>query len=137
MLWKEAFAATSKTKLGIIGSLANVALILAVMGVIATAFYHSLTEFGRVGQWSNSPYFQMLVPLTGIVGVGLLLMIAARGSSLITIEKERDCWVSLLATPVTGAQVILGKAVGNLYTFRWGFLLLLIAWLLAAVFDIR
>jgi ABC-type transport system involved in multi-copper enzyme maturation permease subunit len=137
MLWKEAFAATSKTKLGLVGAIANIALTLTILGVIGLSFYYAYTEFFRLGQLSHSPYFEFVPIHTGFVGVGLLLLIAARASSLITIEKERDCWVSLLSTPVTGAQVILGKAIGNLYSFRLGALLLGIAWLLAAFFDIR
>ena len=54
----------------------------------------------------------------------LLLLLAARASGLVTYEKERDCWHSLVATPLTGREIMRGKMWGNLYSIRWPLLVL-------------
>lgn len=134
VVWKEAFAPTAKTKLGALGAISNLLLVVAALGWTIYFFIAALT-----GAWYVTPeaYFQYAATLTGVVGAGLMLLLAARAAGLVTSEKERDCWISLLATPLTGGEIMRGKMFGNLYAARWGFLILLITWLLGAVFDVR
>jgi ABC-type transport system involved in multi-copper enzyme maturation permease subunit len=131
MIWKEAFAGTAKTRLGIIGWLAMAAIVTTVMGLMLYGFWYALVE-DRPRQ-----FIEGLYSLSAFIGSGLLLMGAARSASLITVEKERDTWVSLLSTPLSGAEIIGGKLLGNLYSLRYGIALLLVSWLLGCVLDVR
>jgi ABC-type Na+ efflux pump permease subunit len=58
---------------------------------------------------------------------------AARAASSITSEKERDCWTSLLGTPLTPFEIVWAKVAGNLYAARWFFYLLMTIWASAIV----
>lgn len=133
MLWKEAFAPTSRAKLGIVAGAANVLVVVAAMGLILYLFIQSLWNEGV----HRDIYFEFSSTFTGVIGTGLLLMLAARASGLVTMEKERDSWVSLLATPLTGGEIMRGKMLGNLFAARWGFFLLLFSAALGIVLDIR
>jgi ABC-type transport system involved in multi-copper enzyme maturation permease subunit len=133
MIWKEAFAPTSKTKLGVVGYVANVIVVAGAMTWTLYVFYYS-----ALGQqfWSDEWYFTYTGIFTGFIGTGLLLLQGARASSLITVEKERDTWISLISTPLTGPEIVLGKLLGNLYAARWGIALLLVTWGLGLFFNI-
>jgi ABC-type transport system involved in multi-copper enzyme maturation permease subunit len=138
ILWKESFAATAKTKLGLVGGLAVAAIGLTALCSLLYMFFWVLQMRASTPNWGNrNPFNEFLAVFTGFVGTGILLLVAARGSGLITIEKERDCWVSLISTPLDGGDIVRGKMLGNLYAARWGFVLLLFAWMLGAFFDAR
>jgi ABC-type transport system involved in multi-copper enzyme maturation permease subunit len=136
MVWKEAFAPTSKTKLGLVAWLANFLVVIVALGSILYAFFYAWYKNNH-NAWDEHLYFGFTAGFTGFVGSLLLLLLGARASGLVTIEKERDCWISLLATPLTGCEIMRGKMLGNLYSARWGFFLLLFAWALAAILDVR
>jgi ABC-type transport system involved in multi-copper enzyme maturation permease subunit len=134
MVWKEAFAPTSKTKLGAVAWLANVLVVVVALGSIFYAFVMVLT---KQQYWQERHFLQLTAGFTGFVGSLLLVVLGTRASGLVTLEKERDCWISLLSTPLTGGEIMRGKLVGNLYSARWGILLLGVAWALAAILDVR
>jgi len=126
MLWKEAFAASAVTKLGLVGGVSMALILLTICGF---TFYVLIDALERSYSWSNQwqgyrNFFEYLYGLIGFVGSGVLLLLAARSSGLITSEKERDCWLSLLSTPLSGREIVRGKAWGNLYSMRWALLLL-------------
>jgi hypothetical protein len=133
MFWKEAFAPTSKTKLGVLGVVANVIIVGGAMTWTLFVFYYSATN---ALSWNRHEYFYFTGAFTGFIGSGLLLLQAARASSLITVEKERDTWISLISTPLTGPEIMLGKLLGNLYSARWGVGLLLVTWSLGLWFSL-
>ena len=134
MLWKEAFAPTAKTRLGFLGVAANAIVVVVALGFTAYFFVLALT---RNPGFNDEVFFYFSAIETLVLGVCFMLLLAARAAGLITIEKERDCWISLISTPLTGGQIMRAKMLGNLYAARWGYLLLLITWLLAACFDAR
>lgn len=136
MIWKEAFAPTSKSKLGLVAWLANVIVVIVAMGSVIYVFFHAWRQHEHAF-WRDEEFFAFTAGFTGFVGSLLLLLLGARASGLVTIEKERDCWISLLATPLTGSEIMRGKMLGNLYSARWGAFLLVFAWALAAIFDVR
>ena len=47
-----------------------------------------------------------------------LLAVAGASASSVTIERERDTWVSLTATPLTGWEFVRGKLVGAMWNQR-------------------
>jgi ABC-type transport system involved in multi-copper enzyme maturation permease subunit len=133
MFWKEAFAPTSKTKLGVVGVVANFLIVAGAMTWTLFAFYYSADG---ISFWSEKDYFIYTGIFTGFIGSGLLLLQAARASSLITVEKERDTWISLISTPLSGPEIVMGKLLGNLYAARWGVGLLMLTWGLGLWFSI-
>ncbi len=133
MLWKEMFADTAKTRLGFIGNVAVGLILLTVIGSTLYAFIEAIAHsFGNDGP---NFFFVYLSQMSGFLGSGMLLLLAGRSASMVTSEKERDCWMSLLATPLSGAEIMTGKMWGNLYSVRWSFLVLAAAWGLGILLE--
>ena len=108
MIWKELFAATATTRLGFVGRVST-ALILATACVF-TWMAFDISVF----QGNSAVYFlEYLSGFTGFVGTGILLLLAARAAGMVTFEKERDCWTSLLATPAHRARDRPQQGVGQ------------------------
>jgi hypothetical protein len=62
-----------------------------------------------------------------------LLAVAGASASSVTVEREEDTWVSLTTTPLTGWQLLRGKALGAIWNQR-GFAAVLVAlWLVGLV----
>ncbi|MGI9458026.1 MAG: ABC transporter permease [Aeoliella sp.] len=130
MLWKELFARTAATKFGFLG---RISLAIIMIGTVGIAIWVYILMFSNPGGWWGSPgeqYLQTSVSITCVLGVGSVILMGLRAAGLVTYEKERDCWLSLLSTPLTGAEILGAKVVGNLYAFRWMLLPLMIIWFL-------
>jgi hypothetical protein len=84
---------------------------------------------------SNSNYEEFVAGMAGTLGSAILLLTAARSAGLITYEKERDTWLSLVSTPLTGSEIIHGKLLGNLFCVRWPLLVLAVVVFLGIVFE--
>ena len=54
---------------------------------------------------------------------------AGASAAGVTVERERDTWDSLIATPLTGAEIIRGKAFGAIWDLRGFGGLLSLFWL--------
>lgn len=63
-------------------------------------------------------------------GVGLLVLLAAalRGAGTITGERDRDTWVSLVSTPLSSWEMLVGKWWGCVLGLRRQYLALLTIW---------
>lgn len=133
LLWKEMYASTASTRLGIVGVVALTLILIVVLAY--TLFFFWLASDDVLHGSQANDYHHYLYVITGLFGSSVLLLLGARSAGLITQEKERDCWWSLLATPLSGGEIIRGKMWGNLYAARWPFLLLLFIWGLAMVFT--
>jgi ABC-type transport system involved in multi-copper enzyme maturation permease subunit len=132
ILWKEMFAGTAKTRLGIVGAVAIGLILIATYAVTMYNFLEALSD----SRWRRpEDFFTYLAVLTGMMGSGMLLLLAARAAGLVTMEKERDCWTSLLATPLTGREIMTGKMWGNLYGMRWPLAVLVSVWALGVWID--
>ena len=126
MIWKEIFAGTATTKRGIIGWVAIALILLTVCGIMLTLLIHAI-QSSFAGR-SNHEFHFGIMGLTGYLGTGILLLLAARAAGLMTSEKERDCWLSLISTPLTGREIVRGKMWGNLYSLRWPLFVLAVNW---------
>jgi ABC-type transport system involved in multi-copper enzyme maturation permease subunit len=133
MLWKEMYSSTSQTALGRIGWGAILLMMIGVIVSTILVFIQELTNPARSHDYNN--YFQYLAALSGYLGTGMLLLMAVRAAGLFAQEKERDCWITLLSTPLTGEEIVNGKLLGNLYSTRWLWGLLFLSWLLGIVFN--
>ncbi len=129
MLWKECFAKSAATKLGWIGRAALILIVVVSMGITLTAFVSLIINSN---QW-QAPWEQFMgatATMSAMYGTGVVLLVGVRAAGLVSYEKERDCWLSLLSTPLSAGEIVGGKVVGNLYAFRWLPLPLAFTWLL-------
>lgn len=119
MLWKEAFAGTARTRLGLLGNVAGAILCIAILTTAIAAAVDAKED-----------YIYPLMPLTGFIGSATVLLAAARAAGLVALEKEEESWLTLVSTPLSGKEIVLGKFAGNLYAVRWLAALLLLVWML-------
>lgn len=117
MLWKELFAASAK-KRGVLWARRVGAALLAL--TVGGPLVAMLVANG-LGSWSVDieEYMATAVAMVSVCGSVLALSAGSRAAGLVTYERERDTWVSLLTTPLTGTDVIAAKTWGNLYAYRW------------------
>ncbi|MEM9354070.1 MAG: ABC transporter permease [Planctomycetota bacterium] len=135
MLWKEMYSGTSQTKLGFMGQIAAALLIIGLLGTTLWVFLETVEQRQFRGTNANDNFFGYLLGVTGFVGSAILLLLGSRASGLVTLEKERDCWLSLIATPLTGKEIVQGKVLGNMYAARWMFAVLAACWAFGVAID--
>lgn len=131
MLWKEMFAKTAATKLGILGRVCLILVVCSVIGIVAVMFVSMIVESNSFGGYQAEAFVGYVTGLLDFFFVGTLILMGLRAASLVTYEKERDCWLSLISTPMTGSEIVWGKMLGNLYSFRWLAMPVAIVWVLA------
>lgn len=109
LYWKELRNSRFR-KLGIL------ARIFVIIG-LCIFYYTVLSTINTSSPYSNQlkESLQYLTSMSscGFIGLGFLI-VAFRSASSIGEEKDRDCWISLLSTPVTSQQIIYAKALGSL-----------------------
>ena len=131
MLWKELFAAHTTSRLGMIG---RIAVMLLVLCVVVPALYQFLVTIESPEEMPIEFYLIQLLYSTTAVACGMLLLLAARAAASVTSEKERETWDSLLATPLEPGEIINAKLLGNLYSVRWGLWVMVLLWTLGIPF---
>jgi len=57
-----------------------------------------------------------------------LLAIAGTSAASVTIEREKDAWISLTATPLTGREILRGKLLGAMWNQRGFAAVLILVW---------
>jgi len=131
MLWKEMFARSAATKLGVLGRVAMGIVLIATVGIAVVCYYTIITS-NMNNQWISlgEQFLQVSIMITVVLSVGAVILAGLRAAGLVTYEKERDCWLSLVSTPLTGAEILGAKVAGNLYAFRWVLLPLFLIWFL-------
>jgi ABC-type transport system involved in multi-copper enzyme maturation permease subunit len=134
MLWKEIVAETSATRLGAVGRIALMLIAIAVLTPTILAFLSSIgSSNSRMPRFNEYPILSLYMSI--LIGCGGLLLIAARAAGSITSEKERDCWVSLISTPLEPSEIIFAKIIGNIWAASGLLILLAIIWGLGIVLD--
>jgi ABC-type transport system involved in multi-copper enzyme maturation permease subunit len=100
--------------------------ILLFLGI--AVFYYNVIDQGlNRGFHDNDMRLSLSMGSVLLVGIGFL-MVAFRSASSIGEERDRDCWVSLLAAPVTASEIVRAKVFGSLQPL--GLYLLLVSPLL-------
>lgn len=132
MIWKEMYSKTSATRMGKVGCIAMALILIGVFVGIIWAFLESIAS---QESWRRDNYFEFLLGITGYLGSGMLLLLGARSAGLVAQERERDTWITLISTPLTAKEIILGKLCGNLYSARWMLILLAMSWTLGLLID--
>ncbi|MCC6124642.1 MAG: ABC transporter permease subunit [Pirellulales bacterium] len=129
MIWKELFAEPAASKLGKLGYVLMGIIVLAVLGFTEYYYWESFQRASwRSYANRHQDFLQFTTFMSTTLCCGALLIMAARAAGAITSEKERDCWISLLSTPLTPREIVWSKVAGNLYAARWIFFLLAVIW---------
>jgi ABC-type transport system involved in multi-copper enzyme maturation permease subunit len=131
MLWKELFAEPAAARLGTVG---RIAAALIVIGVILPTIYAFLRS-GYGYQNARDGYLIYAATMGTILACGGLLLAAARAAGSITSERERDCWMSLIATPLEPSEIVWAKIAGSVWSIRSVAALLLLIWGLAVLLS--
>ena len=131
MLWKELFAEPAAARLGTVG---RIAAALIVIGVILPTIYAFLRS-GYGYQNARNSYLEYAGTMGTILACGGLLLAAARAAGSITSERERDCWMSLMATPLDPSEIVWAKIAGSVWSIRGVVALLLLIWGLAVLLS--
>jgi ABC-type transport system involved in multi-copper enzyme maturation permease subunit len=125
--WKEMFAERAAERLGPLGRVTLTLIVLGLIATTASAFWAGVTHGSR-------GYFEFSSQVGALVSCAGLLWLASRAASLVTSERERNTWDTLLSLPVSRFQIVTGKLLGNLYAGRWLLLAVIVIWLLGAWF---
>jgi ABC-type transport system involved in multi-copper enzyme maturation permease subunit len=131
MYWKELYAEPGSSRLGLLGYGLMAAIFAVVCGITIYMYLDSI-ESQRYYPRGDS-LVQYAVSMGAFLSCCGLLVLTARAASAITSEKERDCWVSLIATPLDGRQIITAKILGNFWSLRWLAPFVAVVWLPALI----
>jgi hypothetical protein len=126
MIWKELFAERAVSGMGIIGRIVVVLLFGAILVPIVRQFYFSLR-----GSYRPEDFQELATVIATIIGTLFLLVLAARAATTVTNEKEKQCWDTLISTPLSAAAIVLGKTLGNFFALRWVLALFAVIWAMA------
>ena len=140
MLWKECFAERSG---GWMGFLAWLVLGGATGVMFVFALWMFLDSFQASGGYGGSyrrgivsdsfavrSFLASCTVALMFAACGLLLLIAARAATSVSGERERDTWLTLIGTTLSGTEIVLSKIAGNIFAFRYLFAGLGSVWLL-------
>ncbi|SIO07745.1 ABC-2 family transporter protein [Singulisphaera sp. GP187] len=136
MMWKERYV--SRTNL-----VTKIAVIVIVFAVLCGLGYLTY-DFGKpafvelaangYGPFHSDParrefngYLRVVCTLMYVL---LAMAVASSASSGLTSEREEDTWISLVATPLDGLEIIRAKMVGALWAQRWLVGVLVLHWLI-------
>lgn len=134
LLWKEMFASSApKRGSKLVRTTAVVLFTLAVSSPLVMMLVIGV----RRGARGFEDYMQMALGLVLACGTIVALMLGNRAAGLVSHERERETWPTLLTTPLTAREILMAKAWGNLYAFRWGIVGVSLIPLLGAWFDLR
>jgi ABC-type transport system involved in multi-copper enzyme maturation permease subunit len=122
MLWKEVFAeAAIRTN-----AVGRVVLVLLIAGsfVPVGLIMGSYEFYWATFSWSEAVQgVNMWIRILGtMVACLMLLAVAARASSSISGERDRQTLDSLLVTPLRYDAILFAKWFGNIVSLRWGWL---------------
>jgi ABC-type transport system involved in multi-copper enzyme maturation permease subunit len=134
VFWKEVFIEGSGRR-GWSMFVANLLLfVLAfIWPAIIFANTHFDSDFRFMGFYTrNNEQFRegcniWLRVATGVLGFLMMMGAAVRGSGAVTGEKDRDTWISLIATPLSSWELLIGKWWGAVLSVRR------FAWILIAI----
>lgn len=135
MIWKEVFV-EGGLKGGCMGwflSLAVIGLVFMFPLLFVYLFFIDPTRGWSAGrQWEEFTEAMngWCRIATGILGFLLMMAAAVRGAGVVSGERDRDTWVSLMSTPLTAWEMLRAKWLGSVLGLRRGYFMLLLVWAL-------
>ncbi len=135
VLWKELYT------LAISRVCRDLVAVLFALGLVALIGYGTFTfarpafvEFlasrhaSSTGDLHRTEFNRFLRYLTSGVEFLILLIAAGLAAGTVTAERARETWVSLVATPLSGRDILRAKMMGTAWKVRWGAVLLIALW---------
>ncbi len=90
--------------------------------------------FSPYSQYPRRAEFSLFLRwITASVGVVAILGAAVGGANTMTSEREEDTWLSLVATPLGGREIVVAKMIGVLWKTRWALLLIAAEWIVGMI----
>jgi ABC-type transport system involved in multi-copper enzyme maturation permease subunit len=143
MLWKEVFV-TSTKRVGVFGwffRFMMALLLMVIPGMLAWriffrddyGYYGYRNGFGERWEEFQEGMNAWVRICTGVIGTIIFFGAAMRGASAIAGERDRDAWVSLLASPLTAWEMLRGKWIGCMLTMRGAYFTLLVIWIIGLI----
>jgi ABC-type transport system involved in multi-copper enzyme maturation permease subunit len=126
MYWKELYAESGSWRLGTLGFLLLALIFIVVCGTTICFFFTSL---GQPSTQNGESYCYYAIGMSTFLCCCGLLLLIARAAGSITSERERDCWTSLISTPLESGEIIKAKILGSIWSLRGLAPLLVVVWL--------
>ena len=132
MMWKERYTSRTGGIVKMLGLLNN--LFWAVVIGIFIFEYARSAVFGLFTGTTTTLNRDDLLYVIRVVTVFVtgfwLLGTAVTAASAIASEREDDTWLSLIATDLSGREIVRAKMLGSILRFRWMGVMLLIVWII-------
>lgn len=134
MLWKEMHTSRVGGVLRLLGMLASLSLIVLIgcMTYESARFAFkgmNFKDFRAASEGTGQREFnELLRGLTGLLYTLWLIGTAVTAATGVSGEREGDTWTSLIATELTGWEIIRSKLVGAVWRFRVIGLVLIVLW---------
>jgi ABC-type transport system involved in multi-copper enzyme maturation permease subunit len=134
--WKERhYAPVDRfTRVVLLPAIIIITLPLALMTEADGRLSQIIVDYWRTGLEARRhippQFLRMLQVDLGWYTAFWLLAVAGASASSVTIEREKDTWVSLTATPLTGWEILRGKVLGAIWNQRGFAAVLIFLWAL-------
>jgi ABC-type transport system involved in multi-copper enzyme maturation permease subunit len=134
ILWKELYTRRRRTlaeRLSVFVALGFVGLLVYLIFPAALRAFVEQYRYGfdPVGsEVRRLDFNETLRIVTSLIEFFVILATAGIAATGLTEERARETWDSLLATPLTGREIIHAKMIGAAWKVRWAVLLLLALW---------
>ncbi len=118
--------------------LLGILAVVVIFGWIGYGAYYfgkpALIEWLRYGSSLSAPdasrseFNNFLRGITSLTELVCLLIVAGAAAEGVAAERARATWDGLLATPLSGREIVCAKMLGGIWKARWGIFLLLALW---------
>ena len=139
IVWKERYFAPVDrfTRIVLLPAIVVITLPLALMTEVEGRLSGIAVDFWRLGLAArefirNEFLWALQVDLGWYVGFWLLA-VAGAAASAVTMEREKDTWISLTTTPLTGSEILRGKVMGAIWNQRGFAAVLVFLWAMGFV----
>jgi ABC-type Na+ efflux pump permease subunit len=125
VLWKEMYTERINGWTKIANVLAYVGLVSFIGYGVYLLGWPALREtlangYSSTVNGDRRDFNQFLRIVTAIVTMVIVMVVTGASGESVALEKTRDTWISLLATPLTGREILRAKALGAIWRVRWG-----------------
>lgn len=107
---------------------------------LVTAGWEAMSELRQYGFTSTNrgkrdTLSGIVMGITAVLNLVLLYSLTMDTAGRITAEKESDSWLTLLSTPVTPHEILVGKGLASLWSWRIPLGFLMACWAAGGITD--
>ena len=137
LMWKEMYTSRSagltRIVVMVIGVLVAVLVVVNLVPLAEEAF-EEIRETGYFQRgYKRANFSGALRTFSTLLASLAAIAAATNAASSMTSEREDDTWISLLATPQTGDEIVMAKFLGVLWKTRNWLIGLILLWLIGVV----